>query len=90
MSLPVARISIHCDVALARVGQQEHNRNVLLYGCCGGADEVEVVEEPRKSSMIDASPRLERLVWLYYPIQRQLSPSFVYKGLRIEKRTEIL
>jgi hypothetical protein len=86
MSLPVARISIHCDVALARVGEQEHNRNVLLYGCCGGADEVEVVEEPRKSSMIDASPRLERLVWLYYPIQRQLSPSFV----RIERRTEIL
>jgi hypothetical protein len=52
---------------LSRVCLQEHNRNVLLYGCSGGTNEVEVVEEPRKGRMIDASPRLERLVWLYYP-----------------------
>jgi hypothetical protein len=70
--LPVARISVHCDVALARVGLQEHNRNVLFYGCRCGSSRVEVVEEPRKRRMIDAGTRLERLVWLYYPIQRRV------------------
>ena len=48
MSLPVVHISIHCDIDLTRVRQQEHNRNILLYGCCGSANKVEVIEEPRK------------------------------------------
>jgi hypothetical protein len=62
--LPVAHISVHCDVALARVGLQEYDRDVLFYGCRGGTNEVKVVEKPGKRCMIDASPRLERLVWL--------------------------
>jgi hypothetical protein len=61
LQLPVA--------GLSRVRLQEHNRNVLLYGCSGGTNEVEVIEEPRKGRKIDASPRLERLVWLCYPVR---------------------
>ena len=68
--LPVTRIAVHCDVALARVGQQEHNRDFLFYGCRGGTNDIEVVEEPRKRRMIFACPRLKRLVWLYYPNQK--------------------
>ena len=67
MCSPVADIAIHHDVSLARVGLKEYDRNFLFYGCSGGADDVKVVEEPRKGRMIFASPRLERLVWLYCP-----------------------
>jgi hypothetical protein len=65
--LPVADIAIHRDVSLAGVGLKEYDSNVLFYGCRGGTDDVEVVEEPRKGCMIFAGPRLERLVWLYCP-----------------------
>jgi hypothetical protein len=68
--LPVARISVYCDVTLARVGLYKYHRNVLLYRRLGGTNEIEVVKKPRKRRMIDASSRLERLVWLYYPIQK--------------------
>ena len=46
--LPVACISVHRDVALARVGLQEHNRYVLFYCRRGSANNVEVIKEPRK------------------------------------------
>jgi hypothetical protein len=65
--LPVARIAVHRGVALARVGLQKHNHNFLFYGCRGSTNDIEVVKEPRKRRVIFAGPRLERLVWLYYP-----------------------
>ena len=68
--IPAANIAVHCDVSLARVGLQEHDRNVLFYGCRGGPHGVEVVEEPRKRGIIDTSPRLERLVRLYCPVHK--------------------
>ena len=70
--IPVAHIAVHCDVSLARVGLQEHNRDVLFYSCRGGTNGIEVVEEPRKRRMVDTSPRLERLVRLYYPVHKSV------------------
>ena len=67
VALPVTRC-----VVLARVGLQEHNRDTLLYSCCGGANEVEleVVKELRKRRTIFASPCLKRPLWAMLSISK--------------------
>jgi hypothetical protein len=56
--VPITLIAIHGNVVLARVGQQEDDCHVLLYGSGTRADKVEVIEKPREGSVILACASL--------------------------------
>ena len=72
--VPITLVAVHGNVVLARVGQQEDDCSILLYGSGACADEIEVVEKPREGSVIVACTSLECFVWLstvpdqYHPI----------------------
>jgi hypothetical protein len=44
--LPVTRVAVNSNVALARIGLQEHDCNILLHRGVGRSIEVKVVKEP--------------------------------------------
>jgi hypothetical protein len=62
--MPITLVAIHGNVVLARVGLQENDCGILLYGSGARADEVEVVKKPREGSVIIACTSLECFVWL--------------------------
>ena len=62
--MPITFIPIY-ETVLARVGLQEDDCYVLLYGSRTGADEVEIIKKPREGSVIFACASLNRLVRLF-------------------------
>jgi hypothetical protein len=62
---PITLIAVHGDVVLARVGQQEDDCHVLLYGGGTRPDKVPVIEKPREGSVVLARSSLDCLVWLF-------------------------
>jgi hypothetical protein len=49
--LPIARVAVHSDVTLARIGLQKQHCNILFHGCIGCAIEIKVVLEAREAMM---------------------------------------
>jgi hypothetical protein len=56
--MPITLVAIHGNVFLARVGLQENDCGILLYGSGARADEVEVFEKPRERSVVITCARL--------------------------------
>jgi hypothetical protein len=62
---PISFVAIHRNVSFARVGLQEDDCHVLLYGGGTRAGKIEVIEEPREGSAVLACASLYCLVWLF-------------------------
>ena len=65
--MPVALVAVNGNV-FARVGLQEDDRSIFLYGSRARADRVKIIEEPGERSVVVACASLYCLVWLFLGI----------------------